>query len=69
LWAAELFVPVGNPASDYVPDSRPGDNLFTDSVVVLDALIGKLKRYHQFQLNDSHGGVACAPSRVYFAQF
>src|SRR5262245_11761160 len=48
----ELFVPVGNPAPDYAPDARPGDNLYTDSIVVLDALSGKLKWYHQFKAND-----------------
>ena len=48
----ELFVPVGNPAPDYTPDSRPGANLYTNSVVVLDALTGKLKWYHQFTPND-----------------
>ena len=34
------------------PDWRPGANLYTDSVVVLDALTGKLKWYHQFTSND-----------------
>jgi len=48
----ELFVPVGNPAPDYSPDWRPGANLYTDSIVVLDALTGKLKWYHQFKAND-----------------
>jgi alcohol dehydrogenase (cytochrome c) len=50
--AGELFVPVGNPAPDYAPDWRPGSNLYTDSLVVLDALTGKLKWYHQFESND-----------------
>ena len=48
----ELFVPVGNPTPDYTPDRRPGANLYTDSVVVLDALTGKLKWHHQFTSND-----------------
>ena len=48
----ELFVPVGNPAPDYAPDARPGANLYTNSVVVLDASTGKLKWYHQFTPND-----------------
>ena len=48
----ELFVPTGNPAPDYAPDWRPGANLYTDSLVVLDALTGKLKWYHQFESND-----------------
>jgi alcohol dehydrogenase (cytochrome c) len=50
--SGELFVPVGNPAPDYAPDRRPGSNLYTDSMVVLDALTGKLKWYHQFASND-----------------
>jgi alcohol dehydrogenase (cytochrome c) len=33
----ELFVPLGNPAPMYSPDARPGDNLYTNSFVVLDA--------------------------------
>ena len=48
----ELFVPTGNPAPDYAPDWRPGANLYTNSLVVLDALTGKLKWYHQFESND-----------------
>ena len=48
----ELFVPVGNPAPDYAADRRPGTNLYTDSLVVLDAFTGKLKWYHQFDSND-----------------
>jgi alcohol dehydrogenase (cytochrome c) len=50
--SGELFVPTGNPAPDYAPDWRPGANLYTDSLVVLDALTGKLKWYHQFESND-----------------
>jgi alcohol dehydrogenase (cytochrome c) len=43
----ELFVPVGNPAPDFAPDARPGDNLFTNSIVVLDAESGELKWWFQ----------------------
>ncbi|MBI1788170.1 MAG: PQQ-dependent dehydrogenase, methanol/ethanol family [Acidobacteria bacterium] len=38
---------VGNPAADFYGDSRKGKNLYTDSVVALDADTGKLKWYHQ----------------------
>lgn len=48
----ELFLPVANPAPDYAPDTRPGSNLYTDSLVVLDAKSGRLKWYHQFDSND-----------------
>jgi alcohol dehydrogenase (cytochrome c) len=45
--SGELFVPVGNPAPDFAPDARPGDNLFTNSIVVLDAKSGALKWWYQ----------------------
>ena len=50
--AGEVFVPVGNPAPDFVPGHRPGDNLFTNSMVVLDARSGALKWWHQTESND-----------------
>ena len=34
---------IGNPGPDWNGDPRPGDNLYTDSVVALDADTGKLK--------------------------
>jgi PQQ-dependent dehydrogenase (methanol/ethanol family) len=43
----ELFVPVGNPWPDLDRAYRPGSNLFTDSLVVLDARTGALKWWHQ----------------------
>ncbi len=45
--AGELFVPVGNPWPDIDNGYRPGTNLFTDSIVVLDARTGALKWWHQ----------------------
>ena len=50
--AGEVFVPVGNPTPDLLPHLRPGDNLYTNSLVVLDAATGKLKWYHQLLSND-----------------
>jgi PQQ-dependent dehydrogenase (methanol/ethanol family) len=49
-----LFVPVGNPGPDYAKRMRPGDNLFTNSLVALDAKTGKLKWWHQLVPNDEH---------------
>ena len=48
----ELFVPVGNPWPDIDIGYRPGENLFTDSIVVLDALTGKLKWWYQVSPRD-----------------
>ncbi len=49
---AELFIPVANPIPDFVPAERPGDNLYTNSVLVLDALTGALKWWYQLAPND-----------------
>lgn len=43
---------VGNPAPDWNGDVRPGDNLYTDSVVALDADTGKLRWHYQFTPHD-----------------
>lgn len=58
----EVFIPVGNPSPDLLPDSRPGENLYTDTLVVLDANTGKLKWYHQILGNDGQDlDLAAAP--------
>ena len=43
---------VGNPSPDWNPDVRPGDNLYTDSVVALDPDTGELKWHFQFTPHD-----------------
>jgi alcohol dehydrogenase (cytochrome c) len=43
----------GNPMPQYDPQARPGDNLYTDSVVALDINTGKLVWYFQYTPNDS----------------
>jgi PQQ-dependent dehydrogenase (methanol/ethanol family) len=42
-----LFVSVGNPSPDLDGSIRPGDNLYTDCVVAIDAASGKTKWYYQ----------------------
>jgi len=49
-----LYVPVGNPAPDYDNSVRQGDNLFTGSVVVLDAKTGAYKKHFQLVPRDWH---------------
>jgi len=49
-----LFVPAGNPAPDFVPDARPGDNLYTNSVIALDTKTGKVIGYTQIVKRDTH---------------
>jgi alcohol dehydrogenase (cytochrome c) len=43
---------VGNAGPDWNPHMRPGDNLYTSSVVALDADTGKRKWHFQFTPND-----------------
>ncbi len=42
----------GNPGP-WIGDMRPGDNLYTNSVIALDADTGELKGYHQYHWNGS----------------
>jgi alcohol dehydrogenase (cytochrome c) len=49
-----LFWGVGNPSPAFSGDVRPGDNLFTDSVLALHAKTGKLAWYFQFTPHDEH---------------
>ncbi len=42
----------GNPFPDYDGDVREGDNLYSDSVVALDASTGKLRWHYQFTPHD-----------------
>lgn len=49
-----LYWGVGNPSPDFSGDVRPGDNLFTDSVVALHASTGTLAWHFQFTPHDEH---------------
>jgi alcohol dehydrogenase (cytochrome c) len=44
----------GNPGPDFDGDVRPGDNLYTCSLVALDADTGKLKWHFQYTPHDVH---------------
>ncbi|MBI3683765.1 MAG: PQQ-dependent dehydrogenase, methanol/ethanol family [Acidobacteria bacterium] len=44
----------GNPGPDYNGDVRQGDNLYSCSLVALDAETGKLKWHFQFTPHDTH---------------
>lgn len=49
-----LYWGVGNPSPNFLGDVRPGDNLFTNSVIALHASTGKLAWYFQFTPHDEH---------------
>jgi alcohol dehydrogenase (cytochrome c) len=59
-----LIWPVGNPGPDLIGDNRPGDNLYTESVLALDPKTGKRKWYFQFTPHDVHDFDAMAPSAL-----
>ena len=62
IWTTGSYDPVlnltywgtGNPGPDWNPAQRSGDNLYSDSVVALDADTGKLKWFYQFTPNDPY---------------
>lgn len=63
--AGLLYVPGGNPAPDFVKSMRPGDNLFTNSIVVLDARTGTYRRHFSLVPEDFHDwDVSAAPTLV-----
>ncbi len=47
-----VYWQTGNPGPDYNGDNRPGDNLYSDSTLALDAKTGKLKWYFQYTPHD-----------------
>jgi alcohol dehydrogenase (cytochrome c) len=49
-----LYVPVGNPGPDFATDVREGANLFTGSVLVLDAKTGAYKNHFKLVPLDWH---------------
>jgi len=49
-----MYWGTGNPGPDWNPEQRPGDNLYSDSVLALDPDTGKLKWYFQFSPNDAY---------------
>ena len=47
-----IYWPTGNPWPDFYGGRRKGDNLYSDSVLALDADTGKMKWYFQFTPHD-----------------
>jgi alcohol dehydrogenase (cytochrome c) len=60
-----LYVAVGNPAPDLYGDVREGTNLYTGSLIVLDARTGKLQWYKQFVPHDVHDWDMTAAGPIY----
>ena len=49
-----LYWGIGNPGPDWNGDVRPGDNLYTASVMALDADTGELRWHFQYTPHDTH---------------
>jgi alcohol dehydrogenase (cytochrome c) len=49
-----LYVPGGNAAPDIYDEGRPGANLYTNSLIALNATTGRLAWYRQFIPHDVH---------------
>ncbi|HZF31404.1 MAG TPA: PQQ-binding-like beta-propeller repeat protein [Gammaproteobacteria bacterium] len=49
-----LYVPAGNPAPDFDAEARGGDNLYTNSIIALDAATGRMLGYNQIVKRDTH---------------
>ncbi len=56
-----LYWPTGNPCPDLNGDLRPGDNLYTNSVLALKPKTGALEWYFQFTPHDTHDWDAQEP--------
>ena len=60
-----LYVPGGNPAPDFAATLRGGANLYTDSVVVLDAKTGAYRTHFKLMPKDWHDwDISSAPALV-----
>ena len=56
-----LIWPTGNPWPDFYGGDRPGDNLYTDSLIAVDLDTGEMKWHFQFTPHDVGTGTARSP--------
>jgi alcohol dehydrogenase (cytochrome c) len=56
-----LYVPAGNPAPDFDVAARGGENLYTNSLIALDAATGQIVGYNQLVKRDEHDWDVNAP--------
>ncbi len=62
---AQLYVPGGNPAPDFAIGPREGGNLYSGSIVVLDAKTGAYKNHFKIVPKDWHDwDVSTAPALI-----
>ena len=63
-----IYLSTGNPAPNYNGASRPGDNLYTDSIVALDARTGRTRWYYQETPHDLWDYDAASPPVLFPAR-
>jgi len=57
-----LYIPVGNPGPDFAIEARPGSNLYTNSILVLEAKTGIYRNHYSLVPADFHDwDLAAAP--------
>lgn len=60
-----LYIPVGNPGPDFATHVRPGHNLYTNSILILDARTGVYREHYSLVPADFHDwDLAAAPLLV-----
>jgi alcohol dehydrogenase (cytochrome c) len=63
-----IFWGTGNPAPDWNGDARKGDNLYSCSLLAINADTGKMKWYFQFSPHETHDWDAAEPPILFDAK-
>jgi len=62
-----IYLGIGNPSPQAAGESRPGDNLYTVSLIALDAATGKLRWHYQQVPHDMWGYDVASPPALFDA--
>jgi alcohol dehydrogenase (cytochrome c) len=60
-----IYLSTGNPSPSYNAQTRPGDNLYTNSIVALDARTGRMRWYYQETPHDVWDYDAASPPLLF----
>jgi alcohol dehydrogenase (cytochrome c) len=63
-----LYIPAGNAAPDFLKESRPGENLYASSIVILDAKTGAFQRHFQLVKRDFHDWDVSSPPVLFLSR-
>jgi glucose dehydrogenase len=64
-----IYLGIGNPSPQSAGESRPGDNLYSVSLVAIDAMTGKLKWHYQQVPHDLWGYDVASPPSLFDVEF